>query len=111
MRLWSTFCRTCTTARHVCGVYDWWQSSHMVVATTISMMNVCCRIVPLSTSFCTVSFMRRRECGSVHTKPASMSLTLLSLDLLETQLRSSRDSSSQLIHCARGGTGRTICST
>ncbi len=52
------------------------QSMHMCGSTTYSTTKVCCRMAPFITSACTVSFtLMRRECGSVHTKPASTSFT------------------------------------
>ena len=70
---------TCTAATHVFGfVFALSQSGHICVSTTNSTANDCCRIAPLNTSACTVSFtFNRLEWGSVHMKPASTSLTCL----------------------------------
>ena len=77
--LWSTLWRTCTWATHKWGVYVFLQSPHCWFAITNSTTKLCWRSVPLRTSFCTVSFtLIRFEWGSVHTKPASTSLTRLS---------------------------------
>ena len=52
------------------------QSMHMWGSTTNSITKVCCRMAPFMTSAWMVSFtLMRRECGSVHTKPASTSFT------------------------------------
>ena len=52
------------------------QSRHMCGSTTYSTTKACCRMAPFMTSAWMVSFtFSRRECGSVHTKPASTSFT------------------------------------
>src|SRR3989338_255850 len=78
VRLWFTFCRTWHTAVHVFCACSFWQSPHCSPDTTYSTTNDCCRIVAANTSRWIVSFtFSRRECGSVHTNPASTSFTLL----------------------------------
>lgn len=67
-------------------------------------MKTCCRTAPPKTSAWMVNFtLILLECGSVHTKPASINLTRLrpfSFD--RHNPRSSRDSKEHLIHCSGG---------
>mmetsp|Transcript_59319 Transcript_59319/g.167071 ORF Transcript_59319/g.167071 Transcript_59319/m.167071 type:complete len:300 (+) Transcript_59319:905-1804(+) len=100
VRRCSTFCRTCTMAFIVCGVNDFWHSSHCWLTTWNSTTIVCCSTVELATSFCTVIFtLMRMECSSVQMNDASTSRTSLSIPLilLRHMPSNSRDSGSHLV--------------
>ena len=92
--LWSTRCLIWAIATHMLSAMTRWQSLHCWLLTTYSTTNTCCKIVPWNTSCCTVNLtcpnnqwrqvenniqatLRRLEWGSVQTKFASTSLTLV----------------------------------
>mmetsp|Transcript_25075 Transcript_25075/g.64787 ORF Transcript_25075/g.64787 Transcript_25075/m.64787 type:complete len:200 (-) Transcript_25075:333-932(-) len=78
---WSTracatpFCRSCTHADHDCLAAARSHSRHCPPRRTYSTTHCCCSAMPPTTSARTVTFtLSLLECGSVQTKPASISL-------------------------------------
>ena len=95
---------TWATAFQVNFASIWWQSGHIWCYTTNSTIKLCCNIVPFNSSFWIVNLiLMRLECGSVHTKPASINRTLLRpLMRFKHNASNWRDSKFAVTHIAGG---------